>query len=86
MLNNAFYAQKTLSIATGYLLDLEVRCRRAKEKNMPRLPLLSAENKNKNEINRISHYVFDLLTLTYGSIFLTLLYTFFWSGKVARGG
>ena len=73
MLNSAFYAQKTLSIATGYLLDLEVRCRRAKEKNMPRLPLLSAENKNKNETNRIPHWVFDLFTLTEKSISLGLI-------------
>ena len=57
------------------MLDLEVRYSRAisrkkkKKKNMPRLPLLSVENENKDEINRMPHWVFDLFTLTKRSIF-----------------
>ena len=39
---------------------------------MPRLPLLTAKNKDKNEINVISHWVCDLVMLTDGSIFLGL--------------
>ena len=60
-----------------YMLDLEVKYSRAtskikEEKCMPRQSLLSAENKNKNEINRIPHWVFDLFTLT-ESILLDLI-------------
>ena len=61
-----------------YMLDLEVKYSRAtskikEEKRMPRQSLLSAENRNRNEINRIPHWIFYLFTLNERSIFLGLI-------------
>ena len=61
-----------------YMLDLEVKYSRAtskmkEEKSMPRQSLLSAENRNRNEINCIPHWISYLFTLNERSIFLSLI-------------
>ena len=61
-----------------YMRDLEVKYSKAtskikEEKSIPPQSLLSTENKNKNKINRIPHWIFYLFTLNERSIFLSLI-------------
>ena len=62
------HAWSESEVQQGYLKKKE-------EENMLRLPLLSAENKNKNEINRIPHWVFDFFMLTERSTLLGLIFS-----------
>ena len=61
-------------ISSFYYISMPYTTSKMKEeKSMPRQSLLSAENENKNDKNRILHWIFYLFTLNERSIFLGLI-------------